>query len=299
MADISFIGLGKMGFPMTRNLVKSGHNVRAYDKVPDLVEMARQAGAQGAASLEEAVSGAETVISMVRAGAEAREIYTQPAGVLDRAAEGALLIDSSTIDLDTVAALGEAAAERGFDMIDAPVTGSVIAAEAGTLTFMVGGTSRAFARAKPILETIAANVFHAGPSGSGMAVKLCNNMLVAINMIGVCEGLMLGKRLGVDAKTLFSILSVSSCRSWALNDYCPLPGMVPAAPSNRDWEPGFTAELMVKDLRLAQQAAQSVDAATPLGAAAGALMSLYCNAGNQARDFSGIIKMIGGDVLET
>ena len=163
MADISFIGLGKMGFPMTRNLVKSGHNVRAYDKVPDLVEMARQAGAQGAASLEEAVSGAETVISMVRAGAEAREIYTQPAGVLDRAAEGALLIDSSTIDLDTVAALGEAAAERGFDMIDAPVTGSVIAAEAGTLTFMVGGTSRAFARAKPILETIAANVFTPAP----------------------------------------------------------------------------------------------------------------------------------------
>ena len=178
-------------------------------------------------------------------------------------------------------------------MVDAPVSGAVLAAEEGALTFMVGGTDAAFARAQPILQPMGANIYHAGPPGHGMRVKLCNNMMMAVSMINVSEGLMLGRRLGVDPQKLWNILTKSSSRCWAMDTYCPVPGLTPAAPANRDFQPGFTSDMMLKDLRLAQQAAQSVDANTPLGAEAGALYSMFVNGGDGPTDFSGIIKLIG------
>ncbi len=293
MADIGFIGLGNMGGPMARNLMKQGHAVAAFDLAKDKLEQAQKDGARVCASVAEAAK-AEIVLTMLPAGRHVREVYTGANGVLGAAPRGALLIDCSTVDVESARAVAAAAGKAGFEMLDAPVSGGVSGADAATLTFMVGGSDAAFARAEPILRTMGKTVVHAGPSGAGTAAKICNNMILGVSMIAVGEAFALAHKLGLDPKKLFEISSKSSGQCWSLTTYCPEPGMVPTAPSNRDYKAGFTAAMMVKDLRLAQEAANATGAATPLGAEATALYSLFCNAGEAETDFSGIIKMIKG-----
>ena len=292
MSKIGFIGLGNMGGPMARNLLKAGHTLKVFDLVPASLDAARAAGAEIAASAAAAAERVDAVVTMLPAGAHVRQVYES--AVLAAAAPGTLLIDCSTIDVDTARAVGAAADKAGHAMIDAPVSGGVGGAEAATLTFMVGGPADAFARAQPILEKMGKTIVHAGESGAGQAAKICNNMILGISMIAVCEGFALAEKLGLDTQKLFDISSKSSGQCWSMTSYCPVPGPVPASPANRDYKPGFTAEMMVKDLRLAQQAAQGVGAATPLGAEAAALYTLFVNAGNKAVDFSGIMRMMRG-----
>jgi 3-hydroxyisobutyrate dehydrogenase len=292
MAEIGFIGVGNMGTPMVRNLLKAGHRVAAFDIAPAALEMAKAAGAVAATGIREAVQDVEVVISMLPAGENVRAVYLGEEGVIAAVNAATLLIDCSTIDVDTARAVSQTAAEHGLEMLDAPVSGGVAGAEAATLTFMVGGTETAFARAEPILRAMGKTIVHAGPAGNGQAAKICNNMILGISMIAVCEALLLAERLGLETQKLFDISSKSSGQCWALTSYCPVPGPVPTSPANRGYKPGFTAAMMLKDLRLAQQAAQVTGAATPLGAEAAALYTLFCNAGNSALDFSGIIQML-------
>jgi len=291
MAKIAFIGLGNMGGPMAANLCKA-HHVTAFDLSGSAVTAAVEKGAHEAKSAAEAVKDAEIVVTMLPAGKHVREVYEKD--VLPNVAKGALLIDCSTIDVDSARHVSALAKKAGFEMIDAPVSGGVGGATAGTLTFMCGGPAPSFAKAKPILEKMGKNIVLAGESGSGQAAKICNNMMLAISMIGVSEGFMLAKRLGLDFQKLFDIASTSSGQSWALTNYCPVPGPVPASPANRDYQPGFTAAMMLKDLLLAQQAANAVNASTPLGAGAAQLFNMFVNSGNAAKDFSGIIRMLDG-----
>lgn len=295
MVEIGFIGVGNMGAPMVRNLMKAGHAVTAFDVAPAARDAARQAGAVPAGSVAAAVRGRAVVITMLPAGADVAAVYQGEGGVLSAAAAGALLIDCSTIDVATARRVAAAAAEGGRSLLDAPVSGGVAGAAAGTLTFMVGGEKAAVARAEPVLGAMGKAVVHAGPSGAGQAAKVCNNLILAVSMIGVCEAFGLADRLGLERRTLFDIVSRATGQCWALTSYCPVPGPVPEAPSNRDYAPGFTAAMMLKDLRLAQEAAASAGAASPLGAEAAALYALFCNAGHGADDFSGIMKMIGAD----
>ena len=292
MAKIAFIGLGNMGGPMAANLLKAQHRVAAFDLSAKALDAAVASGAARAASIAEAVKGAEVVITMLPAGKHVREVYE--GSVLGAAAKGALLIDCSTIDVDSARHVAAAAAKAGLDMVDAPVSGGVGGAAAGTLTFMVGGPDAAFARARPILEKMGKNIVHAGASGNGQAAKICNNMMLGITMIGTCEAFMMAKRLGLDAQKLFDIASTASGQSWALTSYCPVPGPVPTSPANRDYAAGFTAAMMLKDLMLAQDAARSAGASTPMGATAAQLFNLFVGAGSGAADFSGIIRMIDG-----
>jgi 3-hydroxyisobutyrate dehydrogenase len=294
MAAIGFIGLGNMGLPMVRNLVKSRHRVSGFDVVPAAVEAAVAAGVRGARSAHEVVEGAELVITMLPEGRHVREVYMDEQGVIARAEASTLLIDCSTIDVETARAVSRAAAERGLEMIDAPVSGGVAGAEGATLTFMVGGSEAGFSRAHPILQTMGKAVVHAGPSGNGQAAKICNNMILGISMIGVCEAFVLAEKLGLPAERLFEVASQSSGQCWSLTSYCPVPGPVPGSPANRDYKPGFSAAMMAKDLRLAQAAAHSVDLATPLGANARSLYALFAGRGHGSLDFSAIIKMISG-----
>ncbi len=294
MARIGFIGLGNMGLPMLRNLLAAGHAVAAFDVVARARAAAAKAGAAAVSSAAEAAAAGEVVLTMLPEGRHVREVYLGDGGVLAAAADGALLVDCSTIDVGTARAVCQAAAERGLAMVDAPVSGGVAGAANATLTFMVGGEEGAVARARPILEPLGATIVHTGPSGSGQAAKICNNMMLAIGMIGVAEAFTLAERLGLSAEALFEVASRSSGQSWALTSYCPVPGLVPNAPANRDYQPGFTAAMMAKDLRLAQEAANSVDAATPLGSTARNLYALFQGRGHGALDFSAIIKMIAG-----
>lgn len=294
MARIGFIGLGNMGGPMAGNLLKAGHDVSTFDVVPAAVEAAARAGATVAASASEAASGAEIVVTMLPAGSHVHEVYLGEGGVIASAAEGTLLIDCSTIDVATARAVSEAAAASGKEMVDAPVSGGVAGAEAATLTFMVGGTEAAFARARPVLESMGKNVFHAGGAGNGQAAKICNNLILGISMIGVCEGFALAERLGLEPDKLFDIASTASGQCWSLTSYCPVPGPVPSSPANRDYQPGFTAAMMLKDLKLAQDAARAFDANTPLGAEAAALYGLFVANGHADTDFSGVIKFLRG-----
>jgi 3-hydroxyisobutyrate dehydrogenase len=225
------------------------------------------------------------------AGPQVREVYLGNDGVLGRARKDALLIDCSTIDVETARAVAAAAAEAGFDMLDGPVSGGTAGADAATLTIMVGGSAQGFARAQPILAAMGRTIVHAGPAGSGQAVKICNNMLLAISMIGVCEAFTLADKLGLGAQTLFDVAAKSSGQCWALTSYCPVPGPVPSSPANRDYAAGFTAAMMLKDLRLAQQAAGATAAPTPLGAAA-ALYQLFVDQGAGGLDFSAIFRFI-------
>jgi 3-hydroxyisobutyrate dehydrogenase len=292
MAKIAFIGLGNMGGPMAANLCKAQHHVAAFDLSDAAVAAAVEKGAHKAKSAAEAVKDAEIVVTMLPAGKHVREVYEKD--VLPSVAKGALLIDCSTIDVDSAKHVAALAKKAGFEMIDAPVSGGVGGATAGTLTFMCGGPAPSFAKARPILEKMGKNIVLAGDSGSGQAAKICNNMMLAISMIGVSEGFMLAKRLGLDFQKLFDIASTSSGQSWALTNYCPVPGPVPTSPANRDYQAGFTAAMMLKDLLLAQQAANAVNASTPLGASAAQLFNMFVNSGNAAKDFSGIIRMLDG-----
>ncbi len=292
MAKIAFIGLGNMGGPMAANLAKAQHHVTAFDLSAAAVEAVVEKGAHKAASAAEAVKGAEIVVTMLPAGRHVRDVYEKD--VLPHAARGVLLIDCSTIDVDSARHVGQLAEKAGLEMVDAPVSGGVGGAAAGTLTFMVGGSETAFARARPVLEKMGRNIVHTGAVGAGQAAKICNNMILGISMIAVSEGFLLAKRLGLDAQKLFDVVSTSSGQCWSVTNYCPVPGPVPASPANRDYQAGFTADNMLKDLKLAQQAAQTSGASTPMGAEAAQLFNMFVNAGNGAKDFSGIIRMLDG-----
>lgn len=296
MATIGFIGLGNMGGPMAVNLAKAGHKVKAFDLSKEAVERAVAAGCTAAASASDAGTGVEVVVSMLPAGKHVKAVYAGEGGIFSVADKGTLIIDCSTIDVDSARQVAAGAVEAGMLMVDAPVSGGVAGAENAALTFMVGGSDEAFEKAKPILEKMGKTIVHAGGPGNGQAAKICNNMLLGISMVGVSEAFMLAKRLGLDAQKLFDISSKASGQCWAMTSYCPVPGPVETAPSNRDYKPGFAADMMLKDLKLAQDAAAAAGAATPLGAAAESLYQLFSNKGNGDLDFSGIIKMIDGEL---
>jgi len=292
MAKIGFIGLGHMGGPMARNLIKAGHALMAFDLVPAALEAAVAAGARRASTPAEAAAHGDILITMLPAGSHVRSVYLGPGGAIDAAAPGALLIDCSTIDVQSAREVGDAAAAAGRAMVDAPVSGGVAGAEAATLTFMVGGSDEAFARAAPILGAMGKAVIHAGGSGNGQAAKICNNMILGISMIAVSEAFVLAEKLGLDHQKLFDIASKASGQCWSLTSYCPVPGPVPGSPANRGYKPGFTAAMMLKDLRLSQEAAGKAGAATPLGAEAASIYGDFDAAGRGGTDFSGIIEMI-------
>jgi 3-hydroxyisobutyrate dehydrogenase len=291
MARIAFIGLGNMGGGMAANLVKAGHEVRAFDLSEAALDKAERSGCLPMGSAGESVRDADAVVTMLPAGKHVRDVYES--SVIGVAPAGAILIDCSTIDVATARGEIEKAAAAGYEMADAPVSGGIAAAEAGTLTFMVGGTDAAFERARPFLEQMGKAVIHAGGPGAGQAAKICNNMLLGASMIATCETFVLAQRLGLDPQTFFDIASKASGQCWSMTSYCPLPGVGPETPADRDYEGGFAAALMLKDLRLAMEAAQSVDSYTPMGAQAEELYTRFAEGlGGGTKDFSGIIKMI-------
>lgn len=285
-----------MGGPMAANLAKGGFSVGAFDLSSDASARAVEAGCARKATVAEAVRDADVVVSMLPAGKHVRAVYTGADGVIAHARPGALFIDSSTIDVQSARDVTGAAAAKGFAMLDAPVSGGVGGATAGALTFMVGGEAAAFERATPVLQKMGKNVFHAGAAGNGQAAKIANNMLLGTTMIATCEAFNLAEKLGLDAQTFFNIASTASGQSWSMTSYCPAPGPVPNAPSNRDYKPGFACAMMLKDMRLAQEAAHAAKAATPLGAQAEALYALMEAAGKDDLDFSGVMKLIRGDL---
>jgi 3-hydroxyisobutyrate dehydrogenase len=302
MATIGFIGLGNMGAPMAANLVKAGHGVTGYDIDPASLQALIAAGGKAAASASEAAKGADVVITMLPAGEHVREVWLHQGGVIEAVGDARkakpLLIDCSTIDVDSARAVTAAAAAAGLAMLDAPVSGGTIGARNATLTFMVGGTEEAFARGRPILAAMGKNIFHAGGPGAGQAVKICNNMMLAINMVGVAEGFLLAQKLGLDWNKLHQICSTASANSWALASYCPAPGPVPAAPSNHDYAPGFMTRLMVKDVKLSQVAAQATGSPTPLAAMALSFYEKAAAAGDAAKDFSVVFRWLAGQKRE-
>lgn len=292
MARIAFIGLGNMGSGMAANLVKAGHEVHAFDLNPAAVSAAVEGRAVAAESTRAAVSGSDAVVTMLPAGKHVRGVYE--GDVFTSAAPGTIFLDCSTIDVDSARHVGGVAVEKGFRFVDAPVSGGVAAATAGTLTFMVGGSEGDFEAAKPFLEAMGKAVIHAGDTGAGQAAKICNNMLLAITMIGTCEAFALADKLGLDQRKFFDISSKASGQSWSMTSYCPVPGPMPATPANNGYEPGFATVMMLKDLKLAQDAAQSSGATTPLGAQCEALYAMFDNLGGGAKDFSGIYQMLDG-----
>ncbi len=289
---IAFIGLGNMGGGMAANLLKKGFAVRAFDLSEDALSRAESHGAIRTASVAQAVDGAGAIVTMLPAGQHVETVYG--GDVFDAAHPGALLLDCSTIDVATARRVNEAAATKGFAMVDAPVSGGIAAANGGTLTFMVGGTDDAFARARPILEAMGKAVIHAGGRGNGQAAKICNNMLLGATMIATCESFAMARKLGLDPQTFYDICSVSSGQSWSMTSYCPLPGVGPQTPADNGYQGGFAAALMLKDLKLASEAAASVGASVPMGNAAEALYQVLVNKGEAARDFSVMIEMLEG-----
>ncbi|MBI1239321.1 MAG: 3-hydroxyisobutyrate dehydrogenase [Alphaproteobacteria bacterium] len=293
--DIAFIGLGNMGGPMARNLVRAGHAVAAFDLSADALTRAEKDGARVATSARDAASSADAVITMLPAGPHVRRVFGGEDGLLTAARKGSLFIDCSTIDVESARHVAGEARAKGFGFVDAPVSGGVGGATAGTLTFMVGGSDDDFARAKPILVSMGQTIVHTGGPGTGQVAKICNNMLLGISMIGVSEAFVLAEKLGLSHEKLFEVSSNSSGQCWSLTKYCPVPGPVPASPANRDYAAGFTTAMMLKDLRLSQEAAGAAGAATPLGAEATALYALLAARGDQDLDFSSIIRMIRGE----
>ena len=294
MARIGFIGLGNMGLPMAQNLIKAGHQVEGVDVSQAATDKLKAAGGVVAETAKTAAARADVVITMLPAGQHVREVYLGPNGIIENANAGTLLIDCSTIDVESARAVAAAADAKGLMMLDAPVSGGVGGATAGTLTFMVGGSERAFVRAESILQQMGRTIVHAGGSGNGQAAKICNNMILGVSMIAVSEAFVLAEKLGLDKQKLFDISSKSSGSCWSMVNYCPVPGPVPTSPANRDWQAGFTAAMMLKDLKLAQDAAKSAGAKTPMGAEAAALYDRYAQSGEAARDFSGIVNFIRG-----
>ena len=294
MARIGFIGLGNMGLPMAQNLIKAGHQVEGVDVNPAAVAKLVAAGGASAEFAKVAAARADVVITMLPAGAHVREVYLGPNGIVDNANAGTLLIDCSTIDVETARAVASAAEKKGLMMLDAPVSGGVGGATAGTLTFMVGGSAQGFTRAESILQKMGKTIVHAGGPGNGQAAKICNNMILGVSMIAVSEAFVLAEKLGLEHQKLFDIASKSSGQCWSMTTYCPVPGPVPTSPANRDYQAGFTAAMMLKDLRLAQEAAKAAGAKTELGADAERIYSAYVASGEAGRDFSGIFRFVRG-----
>jgi len=291
MATIGFVGLGNMGLPMALNLVKAGHELRGFEVVQAAIDAATQAGIKVYPAAPDSLAGVEILITMLPNGKLVLGVYDQ---MLKFAAPGTLFIDSSTIDVASARLAHEAAAAAGMVSLDAPVSGGVGGATAGTLTFMCGGEPEAFARAQPILELMGKKIVHCGGNGAGQAAKICNNMILGISMIAVGEAFVLAEKLGLDKQALFDVASTASGQCWSLTTYCPVPGPVPTSPANNGYKPGFAAALMLKDLQLAQDAAQSTGTNTALGEHAAKLYQDFVNAGQGGVDFSGIINAIRG-----
>lgn len=289
MATIAFIGLGNMGGPMAANLVKAGHRVIGFDLLPAHLDEARSNGIEIANNASEAVTNADSVITMLPAGKHVLSVYED---IAPKARKDSVFIDCSTIDVDSARKAHEIAAQHGLLSVDAPVSGGTGGATAGTLTFMAGASNDAFARAKPILAPMAGKIVHCGSDGAGQAAKICNNMILGISMIAVSEAFVLAEKLGLSHQALFDVASTSSGQCWSLTTYCPVPGPVPTSPANKDYKPGFAAALMLKDLKLSQEAAKSSGATTPLGAQAEELYSRFDQLGNGGEDFSGIINFL-------
>jgi 3-hydroxyisobutyrate dehydrogenase len=289
MPNIGFIGLGNMGGPMAANLVKSGERVHGFDLVPASRQASAAAGVQIVANARDCVENADVVVTMLPAGEHVLTVWND---VVPHARQGTLFIDCSTIDVDSARQAHKLAAARGLATLDAPVSGGVGGAKAATLTFMVGGSTHAFARGKPILERMGKRIVHCGEAGNGQAAKICNNMILAASMIAVSEGFVLGEKLGLSHQALFDVASASSAQCWALTSYCPVPGPVPASPANNGYKPGFAAALMLKDLKLAKAAADSVKAKTAIGAHAADIYERFAQAGHSGDDFSAIINLV-------
>jgi 3-hydroxyisobutyrate dehydrogenase len=290
MARIAFIGLGNMGGGMAANLAKAGHEVRAFDLSEAALAKAEERGCARVADAAAAVEGAEAVVTMLPAGKHVAEVYRT--AVFGKAPAAAILIDCSTIDVATARTVEDEARAAGYEMVDAPVSGGIAAAEGGTLTFMVGGSAEGFERARPILEQMGKAVIHAGGSGSGQAAKIVNNMLLGVTMAGTCEAFVLAQKLGLDPKVFFDISSKASGQSWSMTSYCPVPGVGPDTPADRGYDGGFAAQLMLKDLALAMEAAQGAGAYTPMGGEAEELYRRFVQRGGGPKDFSAIIQMI-------
>ena len=293
MARVAFIGLGNMGGGMAANLAKNGHDVRAFDLSDDALAKAKSAGCLPKASAREAVEGAEAVVTMLPAGKHVESVYAD--AVYGNAATTAILIDCSTIDVATAKRIADAASAKGLTAVDAPVSGGIGAANAGSLTFMVGGSQDAFDRAEPFLSDMGKAVIHAGANGAGQAAKICNNMILGSTMVATCEAFLLAEKLGLKPQAFFDIASVSSGQSWSMTSYCPLPGVGPDTPADHDYQGGFAAALMLKDLRLAMEASDDVGAQTPMGAKARELYEAFADQGQGGVDFSAIIRMLRGD----
>ena len=295
MATIGFIGLGNMGAHMARNLIKAGHTLKVFDLNEEAMRYVAQSGAKAVGSAKEAATQVEFVVTMLPVGANVRSVLVD-AGVIGAVAPGTVLIDTSTIDVETARDMHDATGKAGFKFLDSPVSGGVVGAEAASLTFMCGGDKGTFEKARPILGHMGRNIVHCGGAGQGQVTKICNNMMSAINMLAVAEAFVMGEKLGVDRKTLFDVISTSTGRSYALERSCPAPGAVPAAPSSNGFKPGFMAKLMLKDLRLSQQASQMAGTPTPLGAAATAAYAMHIGNGHGDLDSSSIIKLINPNI---
>jgi 3-hydroxyisobutyrate dehydrogenase len=293
MAKIAFIGLGNMGGPMAGNLVKKGHDVHGFDLVAANLEAAAARGVKKATSAADATKGADAIITMLPAGKDTIAVYAK-SGILEAAPKGSVFIDCSTIDVASARTAHELAAKAGMLSLDCPVSGGVGGAEAATLTLMAGGSKPAFDKARAILEAVSKKLVHCGDAGAGQAAKICNNMILGISMIAVSEGFVLAEKLGLSKEALFEVASTSSGQCWALTSYCPVPGPVPTSPANNDYKPGFATALMLKDMKLSQEAAAASGAATPLGAAAAQLYAVHAAHGQSSQDFSSIIKLIRG-----
>lgn len=288
---IGFIGLGNMGGGMAANLVRAGHEVRAFDLSKEAMARAVEKGCIASPSIRDAVDNANAVVTMLPNGKIVEQVYE--ADIVGHAPRSTTLIDCSTIDVETARAVAHSAARRGgYEMVDAPVSGGIAAANAGTLTFMVGGTPSAFSHAQPILEAMGKAVIHAGPVGSGQAAKICNNMILGATMIATCEAFVMAQKLGLNLKTFYDISSKASGQSWSMTSYCPVPGVGPQSPADNDYRGGFATNLMLKDLLLAMQAAEQVQAAVPMGARAAELYQAFAELGQGDVDFSGIIRML-------
>lgn len=292
MAVIGFIGFGNMGYGMAANLVTGGHSVRVFDVSEIAMARAAEIGAVRYSSITEAVTGVDAVITMLQTGQQVEQVYEIEA--FAAAPRPAVLIDCSTIDVATARSVAATATAHGFEMVDAPVSGGVAGATAATLTFMVGATDRGFALAKPLLSTMGKAIIHAGPAGAGQAAKICNNMLLGATMIATAEAFNLAMKLGLDPNVFFDISSKASGQCWSMTSYCPVPGPVPSAPSNQNYDGGFMAALMLKDLKLAMAAAQASGASVPMGALAENLYQNFVNLGGAPKDFSAIIKLLDG-----
>ncbi len=295
MSNIAFIGLGNMGGPMAANLMAAGHSLTVFDLSEVAMRALAEKGARCASSALEAIEGAEVILSMLPAGKHVAGLYLGESGLIAKAAKGTLILDCSTIDAETARLVGAAAEAAGLDMLDAPVSGGVKAAQAGTLAFMCGGSEAGFMRAEKILSGMGKKIFQAGDHGAGQIAKMCNNMLLAVHMIGTAEALQLGMSNGLDAGVLSEIMKNSSGDNWSLQNYNPVPGVMPGTPASNGYQPGFMAQLMLKDLGLAMENSLKTQSAVPMGALARSLYASFAGKGNSQRDFSAIIEMMQGE----